>query len=108
MRIGGNKTLVIERKTTAKNVIGEDVSFYEIMQSILGFLDYNSGESKWNTYNAKLQESTHIFICDYVSIPYEENEIRANVDGKIYEVMLIDNPMELNKQIEIYLKYVGD
>ena len=29
------------------------------------------------------------------------------IDGYIYDVMLIDNPMNMNKHFEIYLKYVG-
>ena len=106
--IGGNETLVLEKKTTIKNEICEDIPTYKAVQSIVGFLDYNSGESKWTTYNAKIQESTHIFIADYVDIPYEENEVRAVINDKVYDVQLIDNPMKLNKHIEIYLKYIGE
>ena len=29
------------------------------------------------------------------------------INNKKYDVTLIDNPMELNAQLEIYLKYVG-
>ena len=29
------------------------------------------------------------------------------IGGKVYEVMLIDDPMELHEQLEIYLKYTG-
>ena len=28
-------------------------------------------------------------------------------DGLIYDVMLIDDPMKMHKQLEIYLKYAG-
>ena len=27
--------------------------------------------------------------------------------GKVYQITLLDNPMELNRQWEIYLKYTG-
>ena len=74
-----------------------------------GFLDYSSGDSKYQVFSAKVQESTHVFVCDYVSI---DNDIRAEnsrltVNGKVYDVLLIDNPMELNYQLEIYLKFTG-
>lgn len=29
------------------------------------------------------------------------------INGEIYDIQLIDNPMHLNYQLEIYLKYVG-
>ena len=32
---------------------------------------------------------------------------RMMVNSKPYDVMLIDDPMEMHKQIEIYLKYTG-
>ena len=86
--------------------------------SLKGFLDLSSGDSKHTTYYAKIQESTHIFICDYRPIPesleVEGNFIRVSpenarmvANSQRYDVMLIDNPMNLNKHLEIYLKYTG-
>ena len=86
--------------------------------ALKGFLDLSSGDSKYTTYDAKIQESTHIFICDYRPIPesleFEGNFIRVSpenarmvANSQRYDVMLIDNPMNLNKHLEIYLKYTG-
>lgn len=57
----------------------------------------SGGDSKYNTYNAKIQESTHIFICDYVSLDksISAEKSRVVINGKIYDIMIIDNPMEL-------------
>ena len=37
----------------------------------------------------------------------ENNEKYLSVDGVVYELTMIDDPMELHEHIEIYLKYVG-
>lgn len=106
--IGGNKVATIEVKTTENNSIGEPIESWEPKMRVVGFLDFMSGASDFQNYNAKIQESTHVFIGDYVPISLQESECRLVVDGLPYEITMIDNPMELNRQIEIYLKYVGD
>lgn len=109
--IGGNITAEIQVCSTAKNVIGESVESWTTIQSLKGWLDFTGGDSKRLTYNAKVQESTHIFVADYVPLKAEisaENS-RLFIDGKTYDVMCFDNPMELKSgsQWEIFLKYTG-
>lgn len=133
--IGGNIEAVIQLKTsTTKNKIGERIPQWEDVVKLKGFLDLSAGDSKYTTYNAKIQESTHIFICDYANIValgtewlWDEMDFlnsfintkseetiqiisensRLIVNGKTYDVMLIDDPMGLHKHLEIYLKYTG-
>lgn len=107
--IGGNKDGIFQVSTTINNEIGEPVQTWADVQTIKGFLDMSSGDSKYTSFNAKIQESTHIFIADYVPLDasIEAENSRMVVDGKRYDVMLIDDPMELHKQLEIYLKYTG-
>lgn len=107
--IGGNLVGQLQTKTTIKNEIGESISTWKTRHSLTGFLDYSSGDSKYLVYNAKVQESTHVFVCDYVPLDGDikaENS-RMTVNGKVYDILLIDNPMELNYQLEIYLKFTG-
>lgn len=106
--IGGNVEATLQVKKITKNDIGEGVENWETRRSLIGFLDYITGTAEYANYNAKIQESTHVFICDYQNIEYEEAEIRLMILNKPYEVELIDDPMFLHKHIEIYLKYVGD
>ena len=107
--IGGNKKAQIQIKTEGeKNEIGEMKTVWLNKDILTGFLDLSGGDSKYTTYNSKIQESTHIFICDYVDLQSASAEnARLLIDEKVYDIMLIDNPMELNKQLEIYLKYTG-
>ena len=106
--IGGNTEALLQRKTgSTYNHIGEQMhewSDYHRFES--GWLDLSAGDSK-HTYNAKLQESTHIFITDYAAIDSKANDKRMVINGTEYDVLLIDDPMELHEQLEIYLKYVG-
>lgn len=106
--IGGNKTAILQKKVTSKNQIGESISKWDDVQSLVGFLDLSSGSSQYDTYNAKIEESTHLFIMDYVPIKETETDTRLLIDGKPYEITLIDNPMGLNRHIEIFLKYTGE
>lgn len=106
--IGGNTTAVLQQiNGTTVNAIGERISKWTDIQSLVGFLDLSSGDSKYNIYDAKLQESTHIWICDYVSVDRNPTDKRLIVNGTAYDVLLIDDPMELHQHLEIYLKFVG-
>ena len=109
--IGGNLTATIQVCTTQANAIGELVQTWEDKQTIKGWLDLSSGNSAYTTYHAKLQESTHIFIADYVSLDSRitAESSRMVINGKCYDILLIDNPMEMGtgSQLEFYLKYTG-
>lgn len=109
--IGGNITAVIQTATITQNAIGEQVKSWADKQTLKGWLDLQSGDSRYTTYNAKIQESTHVFIADYVPLASgitAENS-RMVINSKIYDVLLIDNPMEMGSgsQLEIYLKFTG-
>jgi head-tail adaptor len=109
--IGGNTKAMIQVYTSAKNEIGEQVQTWADAQSIKGWLDLQSGDSRYTTYHAKIQESTHIFISDHVPLDKRitaENS-RMSIGGKTYDILVIDNPMELQggSQWEFYLRFTG-
>lgn len=118
MDIGGNKAAVIQVAEVAQNEIGElETAYKDAITGFVGWLDLMDGGSKHLNYNAKIQESTHIFLCSYMELEYQadgrpdaritpENS-RMIVDGDIYEVMLYDDPMGMHEHLEIYLKYTG-
>lgn len=109
MSIGGNVYAFLQRRTVETDEIGAQVETWVDVQKVRGWLDLTGGDSKHTNYNAKLQESTHVFVADYVAL----NEVitaensRAVIAGKRYDILLIDDPMEMHKQLEIYLKYTG-
>lgn len=111
-KIGGNTIAVMQIKASgSKNTIGESTQQWSDVIQLNGWLDLSSGDSKYTNYNAKIQESTHVFICDYLTFeettPVTSENSRMLIDGKVYDIVLIDDPMNLHQQLEIYLKYVG-
>ena len=109
--IGGNTKAIIQVYTATKNEIGEVVKNWTDAQEIKGWLDLQSGESKYTSFNAKIQESTHVFIADFVPLVegIQAENSRMTINGKRYDILLIDNPMEMGSgsQLEFYLKFTG-
>lgn len=119
--IGGNTLLRFERSTTEKNLIGEPVQTWSKVGELTGWLDLRSesGHLGYTTYNAPIAESTHIFLADYdATIAAAKCEgCRAvevvitsegdRYDSDRYDVQLIDDPMRMHRQLEIYLKHTG-
>lgn len=107
--IGGNTDAIIQISTTTKNAIGEQVKTWQDVQTLHGWLDLQSGDSRYRTYNAKIQESSNVFVCDYVQLDSRINAENARLvnDGDVYDIMLIDDPMKMHVQLEIFLKYTG-
>lgn len=102
--------IVIQKKGEAKlNKIGSRETEWVDSITIFGILGGQSGDSNYTNFNAKIKESTHVYICDYdpeVDALDEEN-VRCIIKGKTYDVLWIDNPDELDVQLEIYLRLVG-
>lgn len=109
--IGGNIKAIIQVFTNTKNEIGEAVKTWADAQTIKGWLDLQSGDSRYTTFNAKIQESTHIFVSDYAPLDSKitAESARMVINGKVYDILLIDNPMEMQhgSQLEIYLRFTG-
>lgn len=108
MGIGGNITADIQQKNSnSKNAIGERINMWANIDELFGSLDFSSGDSKYSNYSAKIEESTHVFLCDYKELSFTSKDTRMLINGKVYTILLIDNPMEMNEHLEIYLQYVG-
>lgn len=111
VKIGGNTDVLIQKKTgTVKNAIGENVTSWEPAKEWKGWLDFQSGDSKHTNFNAKIQESTHVFVCDYFdyrAMKLKPENTRMIIFDEPYEILLYDDPMELHQQLEIFLKYIG-
>lgn len=107
--IGGNIKGTIQTKTTAKNSIGEAIKTWVDAFKRVGWLGMQSGDSKHANFNAKIEESTHVFLCDYHPGIYAlaDQDTRMIIKGKVYDVLFIDNPDEMDEQLEIYLRRVG-
>ena len=106
--VGGNLNVIIQTKTTYNNDLGESINQWVDSYQLMGWLDLTSGSST-RSHKTKTEESSHVFLCDY-------NEVIRNLDitkcrllykTRIYEITYIDDPMEINDHLEIFLKLVG-
>lgn len=110
MGIGGNVKATFQTRTTRTNALKEQETVWTDADTLTGFLDLMTGGADYR-YNAKMQESTHVFIADYKPLKagITAESARLVVSGLVYEITLIDNPMGLlsGSQWEIYLRYTG-
>ena len=106
--IGGNVDAIIQVETSSKYAFGEIQNTYKDLTTVKGFLDYVGGDGSYkNNFKGELEETTHIFICDYENVASKATptQSRMIIDDKIYDILYIDNPMNLNEHLEIMLKY---
>ena len=106
--IGGNVDAIIQVETSSKNAFGEKETTYKDLTTVKGFLDYVGGDGSYkNNFKGELEETTHIFICDYDSITasVKPTQSKMVIDDKSYDILYVDNPMNLNEHLEIMLKY---
>jgi len=107
--IGGNATLVLQTLTEgAKNAIGEREQAWQDAATLTGWLDLSQGTVTVGQ-DAKLRDSSHVFVCDWTQLPPEAapETARAIVDGQLYSVQAIDDPMGLHQHLEVYLTRLG-
>lgn len=105
--IGGSISLLLQVRHGQKNAIGETVPGWQTVRTLTGSLDLSSGSASYSAFNAKVQESSHVFFCDYTALSVTPEDCRAVTGGGVYDVLLIDDPMGLHGHLEIYLKYIG-
>ena len=107
--IGGNTIVYLKAKESVVNDIGENIPNLIDYMAIKGWLDLMNQSSERNSLLTEMAESTNIFLCDYVKIDKSIRDlVLVDSDDKTYDILYIDNPMGMNKQLEIYLKYVGE
>lgn len=106
--IGGNVTAVLQKKISSKNAFGEKVETWNDVQLLKGFLDFTGGDGSYKSnFKGSVEETTHIFICDYDNVASQvtPTQCRLVCDNKMYDVLMIDDPMNLHQHLEIMLKY---
>ncbi len=107
--VGGNtKAQLIKLGEAIRNDCGERIPSREPVCELTGWMDLMSGTSNYSN-NAKLQESSHIFLTDYAPALVQDRgaNMRLEVGGCDYDVLLIDDPIGMHEHMEIYLKYIG-
>lgn len=103
-------TYYVERYKDLDNGIGGNIEKWDAHKIIKGWLDSVQGygaNMEGVFLNAFLQDSTHILITDYTTDITNKDRLRDNADN-IYNIILIDDPVNINHHLEIYLKFTGN
>jgi hypothetical protein len=115
--IGGNIRAEIQKKITETDEYGNPkrdergvaITSWKGVCTFPGWLAMQSGDSKYTNFSAKVEESTHVFLSDFIKSVYAlaDENTRLVINKTVYDVLLIDNPQEMDEQLEIYLRRVG-
>lgn len=73
-------------------------------------LDNQTSDINFQEYNALIQETTDIFICDYKRLNgmhFNAENTRFIIDGLVYNILLIDDVEGRHEHLEVYLKFIG-
>lgn len=78
--IGGDTELtikVIDKNSYTFDKNGKRIFESKNLKPLVGWLDLVTGDSKYD-YKAKIEDSTHVFICDYTELEsIDVEEVRA-------------------------------
>lgn len=77
-----------------------------VFTTVEGYIDRLTGSDDNKIQDAIVEESTHILITDKFVDGITDNMEVAFKD-RLYFIEYVDNVMELNHHLEIYLKYGG-
>lgn len=108
--VGGNVPADVMRERKTKDAKGLYVSGEpERVMGLKGWLDYQAGQASHLAYQAKTDDTTHVFLCDYdeAYAGLKTDGLYLEVSGRKYEVLLIDDPMGLHEHLETLLRHVG-
>ncbi|WP_179107169.1 phage head closure protein [Sediminibacillus massiliensis] len=96
---------IVERYTTVDDGMGGETHEWDTHLELEGTLDQLSADEV--LANEKLGVvSSHIFII-FEIVDVKETD-RMIIGDKIYQINNVDNPNNLNRQLEISLEYTGD
>lgn len=97
--------VIVQRYTAIDDGTGGEHYDWKDLDEISGTLDQLSGEEILASDKLGVL-SSHIFIIfEVVDVTTEDRFI---IDGEIYRVTDVDNPMNMDRQLEIKLEYTGD
>ncbi|HEM6539934.1 phage head closure protein [Streptococcus suis] len=95
---------LLKCQASRKNALGQKVYDFVESEKLEGFLDMLTGNEADRA--TALTSSTHIFLTKRVDVQITTKD-RIRAKGIDYEVSFVDNPVNLDHHLEIYLKVVA-
>jgi len=105
--IKGNIQGTFRRKQDVRNARGENDAIWVNVATVIGILDFNNQpQTERIKYSAKMEESTHIWFCDYFPMDIPVHELRFYCRGHEYDVLILDEVQFQGQHYEVWLKLV--
>ncbi|HEL2164388.1 TPA: phage head closure protein [Streptococcus suis] len=95
---------LLKCQASRKNALGQKIYDFVESEKLEGFLDMLTGNEADRA--TALTSSTHIFLTKQVDVQITTKD-RIRAKGIDYEVSFVDNPVNLDHHLEIYLKVVA-
>ncbi|HEL2218557.1 TPA: phage head closure protein [Streptococcus suis] len=95
---------LLKCQASRKNALGQKVYDFVESEKLEGFLDMLTGNEADRA--TALTSSTHSFLTKQVDVQITTKD-RIRAKGIDYEVSFVDNPVNLDHHLEIYLKVVA-
>lgn len=96
--------VIVERYTSVDNGMGGSFNQWVLHLEYDGVIDQLTGNEMVEA-DRIAENSTHILIGEVVDIKRQD---RVIANGKQFNVRNVDNPMNLNRHLEIMLEYEGE
>lgn len=95
----------MKKRSVETNEYGNNIYSWIDIGEIRGYLDFITIR-KGQIAQKFVEDSTHVFITEDI-VDLEQGD-RLVINGKTYEINYVDNPLNLNRHLEIELKPVLD
>jgi len=106
--IGGNVQAYLKQsngQTDERGIRGEVLTD---VTTLVGWLDFASGQDRRIASSKRYEDTTHVFVCDWQdTAPWPSERLVIVIAGRTYTVNHIDDPMGLHEQLEMLLEFVG-
>lgn len=98
---------VLRNVVVGKNKLGEDIKELRSVHHFKGYIDLMGGSDQQTLNSADIAESSHLLLTKDTSIDAShKDKVRHMETGQLYEITFVDNPMQRNHHLEIYLRQV--
>ncbi len=94
--------ITIKRKTLTDDGGGAKAENWATLKTIKGLIVQNSGNER-RVNEKKTETSSHTLICTKTDIKAVD---RIEYNGSVYEVLPVDNPLEMNHHMEVDLQLI--
>lgn len=87
--------------------IGGLIDEWSLFQLVSGYLDLLTGSDDTNQQNAFTEDSTHILVIPQFVDGITDKMRVIDSNNRIYAITYSDNPVNLSRHNELYLKFEG-